>query len=113
MVKTELSANVLDELFQIIQSRAEENIPDSYTASLLAQGREKICQKLGEEGVETIIAALGKDKKKVIYESSDLLFHLLVLWHDVGIIPLEVFKELKSRFGTSGIQEKSMRQSRK
>lgn len=102
--------NILDEVFSIIKER--QNIADaksSYTASLFAKGREKIAQKLGEEAVETVIAAVKDNKKETIYESADLMFHLLVLWADMGIEPEKVLLELKNRKGISGIDEKNSR----
>lgn len=107
------SARILDELTQIIKVRAQENNPaSSWTATLLAKGKPAIAQKLGEEAIETIIAALddkGKDKNALIHESADLLYHLLVLWHACDIDPHEVWHCLEGRKQTSGIQEKEGR----
>ena len=103
------NAEVLDRLFEVIKSRRGAESSSSYTASLLAAGTGKIAQKLGEESVETIIAALGETPDQVSNESADLLYHLLVLWADIGIEPADVWAELTRREGTSGIAEKASR----
>lgn len=100
---------VLGELYEIIQSRKTADPDKSYCAKLFKKGRHKIAQKLGEEAVETIVEAVANNKQKTIEESSDLLFHLLVLWADMGIMPEKVMQELAKRKGTSGIDEKNSR----
>ena len=99
-------ALVLDRLFATIAARKGADADSSYTARLFAQGRRKIVQKLGEEAVETVIAALAEGSGRVVGESADLLYHLLVLWADAGVTPAEVWAELRRRQGTSGIDEK-------
>ena len=69
----------------------------------------KIAKKLGEEAVETAIAAASHDRAQVIYESCDLLFHLLVLWQAMNVPVAEIMAELKRRDGMSGIEEKKSR----
>jgi len=81
----------------------------SYTAKLFAKGRKKIAQKLGEEAVETVIAALAESPENVVGESADLLYHLSVLWAEVGVKPEQVWAELAKRQGISGIDEKNSR----
>jgi phosphoribosyl-ATP pyrophosphohydrolase len=105
------TVEVLERLFEVIKSRRGAESTSSYTASLFADGREKIAQKLGEELVETIIAALGETPERVSSESADLLYHLMVLWADVGIDPSDVWAELAGREGTSGIVEKAARKA--
>lgn len=101
---------ILDEIFEIIKQRqANPDVESSYTAKLFSKGRGKIAQKLGEEAVETVISAVEHDKKNTIYESADLLFHLLVLWADMGIEPSAVVEQLRNRKGVSGIDEKKSR----
>lgn len=101
---------ILDEVFQIIKTRQNDgDETSSYTAKLFSKGRAKIAQKLGEEAVETVIDAVLDNKKGTISESADLLFHLCVLWADMGIEPALVMEELKSRKGISGIEEKKGR----
>jgi phosphoribosyl-ATP pyrophosphohydrolase len=100
---------VIDRLFETIASRKGGDAAESYTAKLFARGTDKIAQKLGEEAVETVIAAVTKDRDGMIGESADLIYHLLVLWADAGIRPEDVLAELERREGTSGIAEKASR----
>jgi len=101
---------ILDSIFAIIKERQNSgDAESSYTAKLFARGRGKIAQKLGEEAVETVIDAVQDNKKGTISESADLLFHLLVLWADMGIDPARVMEELQNRKGISGIEEKKGR----
>ena len=65
--------------------------------------------KIGEEATEVIVAALRETPDHVISESADLLYHLLVLWAEQGINPEDVFEELQSRAGRSGVEEKESR----
>jgi phosphoribosyl-ATP pyrophosphohydrolase len=87
----------LDDLWAVIQERRNADPESSYTAKLFAKGRPKIAQKVGEEAVETVIAALVQDKDALAAESADLLYHLLVLWADVGLDPNDVAKVLETR----------------
>ena len=84
----------------------------SYSAKLFAKGIDKCAQKLGEEAVETVIAAVGGKKAEIAEESADLLYHLLVVWAASGVAPADVYKVLKTREGRSGIDEKASRQSK-
>ena len=104
------NSNVLDQLYSVIQNRKGDNPETSYTAELLSQGMPKIAQKVGEEAVEVITAALVENENKVIKESADLLYHLLVLWAQKGVTPENVWNELRCREGTSGVLEKTSRQ---
>ena len=86
--------------------------PDaSYVASLFGKGRARIARKLGEEAVETIVAALTEDKAALTGEAADLLFHLMVLLADAGVPFANVLAELDRREGVSGIAEKAARPS--
>ncbi len=96
----------LDRLWQVIESRRGGDPQISYTARLFARGRTKIAQKLGEEAVETVIEGVRGDRDKLVGESADLLYHLLVLWADTGVSPAEIGAELTRREGKSGIEEK-------
>jgi phosphoribosyl-ATP pyrophosphohydrolase len=100
---------VLQRLYDTIASRKTADPNSSYTAKLLHQGRPMIAKKMGEEAVETAIAAVAKDGDAVVSESADLIYHLLVLWVDCGIEPAEVWKKLAAREGTSGLAEKASR----
>jgi phosphoribosyl-ATP pyrophosphohydrolase len=102
---------VLDDLFAVIAGRRGADPDSSYTARLFAKGRPKIAQKVGEEAVETVIAAMGGERAAVISESADLIYHLMVLWAECGLAPDEVWAELKRREGTSGLAEKAARKT--
>ena len=104
-----LGRDVLERLYRVIESRRGANPETSHTAKLFSKGTDKIAQKLGEEAVETVIEAIRGKPKKLIAESADLLYHLLVLWADRGITPGEVWAELCRREGQSGIDEKQSR----
>jgi phosphoribosyl-ATP pyrophosphohydrolase len=106
------NSDVLERLFETIKSRQGDSPDKSYTAKLFSKGRGKIACKLVEEATETIVAALYEGDDKVISESADLLFHLLVLWADAGVEPAHVWEELARREGTSGIDEKEARQQK-
>lgn len=101
--------DIIDRLFHIIESRRGDDPETSYTASLYASGRRRIAQKVGEEATETVIAAIARSSEEVAEESADLLFHLLVLWSDVGITPQDVREVLANRQGRSGHDEKRSR----
>ena len=103
------SENVLRDLFVVIAARKDADPETSYTARLYAKGIKKIAQKLGEEAVETVIAAMAESDEHVVRESADLLYHLLVLWAAKGIAPDDVWAELERRFGTSGVAVKEAR----
>ena len=83
----------------------------SYTAKLFARGRAKIAQKVGEEAVETVIAAVADDREEMVKEATDLVFHLLVLLADAGLSLDDVRAEIGRREGVSGIDEKAARKS--
>jgi phosphoribosyl-ATP pyrophosphohydrolase len=104
-----MTDTVLISLYELIKSRKGGDPASSYTAKLFDRGIKKIAQKVGEEATETIIAAVTHDKKELISESADLLFHLMVLWADQGVHPSDVLAELTRRKGTSGIDEKKSR----
>lgn len=76
--------HILDALYATVAARKGADPETSYTAKLFAKGTAKIAQKVGEEGVETVIAALAETPEKVASESADLLYHLTVLWADQG-----------------------------
>lgn len=88
---------ILYELYEVIQDRQAKKPEGSYTAYLFEKGLDKILKKVGEESAEVIIAAKNRDKGEVVYESSDLLYHLLVLLVEQGIDLADIFLELKSR----------------
>ncbi|MBL6932953.1 MAG: phosphoribosyl-ATP diphosphatase [Rhodospirillales bacterium] len=104
-----IDSDVLERLFDTIKSRHGDDPETSYTAKLFSRGRGEIARKLGEEATETIVASLDETEEKVVSESADLLYHLLVLWADTGVEPAHVWAELARREGTSGIDEKNSR----
>ena len=108
---SEIDATILDRLFAVIESRRGADPSASWTATLLAGGPEAAARKVGEESVETIIAALAADNEALAAESADLLYHLLVLWAANGITPEDVWRALQARDGTSGIAEKAARKT--
>lgn len=101
----------LARLEAVIAARRSADPESSYVAKLNARGLPKIAQKLGEEAVEAVIAAMGDDRKGLVGEAADLLFHLLVLLDAKGIPLAEVLAELDRREGTSGIAEKASRKT--
>jgi phosphoribosyl-ATP pyrophosphohydrolase len=103
--------DTLDRLEQTILARRDGDPGSSYVASLRAKGRGKMAQKLGEEAVETVIAALSGDKAVLTGEAADLLFHLIALLADCGVSLDDVRAELERREGTSGLDEKAARGS--
>ena len=99
----------LSELETIIAQRARSGDPDSWTAKLFAKGMDKASQKLGEEAVETVIAAVKGDKKALVSESADLIYHWLVVLGIAGVPLDDVLRELEGRTGRSGVAEKASR----
>ena len=104
-----MTTHPIDRLFQLIASRKGADSSTSYTAKLFEQGRVKCAKKLGEEAVETSLAAVAEDKAALIGESADLLYHLLVLWAVCDVTPSDVYAALEAREGRSGLQEKASR----
>lgn len=104
-----MSDDPLNRLEAVIRARRGADPGSSYTASLFARGRPKIAQKLGEEAVECVIAAIGPDPRAIIPESADLLYHLLVLLADADLSLADVRAELARREGVSGLEEKAAR----
>jgi phosphoribosyl-ATP pyrophosphohydrolase len=101
----------LDRLAAVIAARRGGDPDASYTARLFAKGRAKIAQKVGEEALEAALAAVQGDRAGVVAESADLLYHLLVLWAELGVAPAEIYAELERREGSSGLAEKASRPS--
>ncbi|WP_116652447.1 phosphoribosyl-ATP diphosphatase [Pelagibacterium sediminicola] len=99
----------IEALEKRLAERASASPEESYTARLVAAGVEKCAQKLGEEAVETVIAALGANEAELIKESADLIYHLLVLLRARGVELSEVIAELDRRTAMSGLAEKAAR----
>jgi phosphoribosyl-ATP pyrophosphohydrolase len=104
-----MNDHILDALCQVIQDRKANPSDNSYTASLMQKGLDKILKKIGEEATEVVIAAKGGKREEIVYESADLIYHLLVLLGYSDIPVDEVYAELRRRFGISGIEEKKSR----
>lgn len=104
--------DALTRLEAAIRARRDADPATSYVASLHARGRSRIAQKLGEEAIETVIAAMGPDAAKIVPEAADLVFHLCVLLADAGLSLDDVCAELDRREGVSGHDEKAGRSRR-
>jgi len=107
-------SDVLTQLSQILEQRKQANEGEkSYVASLHQKGLNKILEKVGEEAVETVLAAkdaqTSGDNKDVIYETADLWFHSLVMLSHLGEDASAVLNELARRFDMSGLEEKASR----
>ncbi|MCY4519697.1 MAG: phosphoribosyl-ATP diphosphatase [Caldilineaceae bacterium] len=90
-------SDVMRDLEQVIQRRQIEKPEGSYTTSLFKDGLERIAQKVGEEGVEVVIAGLMQDDLRLTSEMADLLYHCLVLLVDRGLSWADVEAELANR----------------
>jgi len=109
MVDDNKQDDILQAIYQVILERKANGGDKSYTASLLAKGLDKVLKKLGEESTELVIAGKGGERAEIVYETADLLFHTLLLLGYYEIPPEEIYRELRRRFGTSGIVEKEAR----
>ena len=105
----ERDARLLERLYEVIESRRHADPARSHTARLFSQGPKSIARKLGEEALETVIEGVEGDHDRLVSESADLLYHLLVLWAARDVRPEEVWAELGRRQGISGIAEKVAR----
>ncbi|MFN3512469.1 MAG: phosphoribosyl-ATP diphosphatase [Phenylobacterium sp.] len=102
-------SETLERLAATIEARRGADPSESYTAKLLAEGVERAAKKLGEEAVETVIAAVQKDRDGLASESADLLYHWLVTLAAAGVTLDDVAAWLESREGRSGLEEKAWR----
>jgi len=100
----------LEDLENIIATRADASPDDSWTARLLTQGPEKVAAKFGEEAIEAIIEAIKGDRPRLTSEAADVLFHLLVMLRSRDIALSDVMLELDRRQSRSGLSEKASRQ---
>ena len=108
-----MSDVVLQRLMEVLEARKRASADDSYVASLHSKGLNKILEKVGEESIETLLAArdaeVSGDNTKVIYETADLWFHSLVMLSHLGANADSVLEELERRFDLSGLDEKAQR----
>jgi phosphoribosyl-ATP pyrophosphohydrolase len=99
----------LHDLEARVHERAAASPDVSYTRKLLDRGVAQCAKKLGEEAVETILAAISEDRERVIGESADLLYHLLIVLEARGVKLAEIEAELAKRTAKSGLEEKAAR----
>jgi phosphoribosyl-ATP pyrophosphohydrolase len=104
-----MTHDVLSRLAGTIRARRTGDAAASYTRQLLDAGPERCAKKLGEEAVETVIAALGPNRQALAGEAADLLYHLLVLLESRDVALADVLAVLEARMGTSGLDEKAAR----
>ncbi len=104
-------ADTLARLAATIRARRGADPASSYVASLLAASPDRVAQKLGEEAVEAVIAAIRGDTAALVSEAADLVFHLAVLLEAHGLSLDDVQVELDRREGISGLTEKATRSS--
>ena len=106
-----MASFTLNDLEQRIKARAQEASADaSYTRKLLDGGVAHCAKKLGEEAIETVLAAIDEDRERLIAEAGDLIYHLLVVLAARGIALAEVEAALAARTRQSGLAEKAARQ---
>jgi phosphoribosyl-ATP pyrophosphohydrolase len=104
-----MSKFTLADLEKRVQERAQRSASESYTRALLDKGVAQCAKKLGEEAIETVLAALQEDKGRLISEAADLLYHLLVVLEARGVTLEQVEAELEKRTAQSGHEEKASR----
>ena len=92
-----MNDKVLNGLYEVILGRKAQPQEGSYTARLFTHGVNKIAQKVGEEAVETVIEAVAGNREAMIYEASDLVYHLLVLLEATGCSIADLERELSAR----------------
>jgi phosphoribosyl-ATP pyrophosphohydrolase len=100
----------LADLERIVAARGRSGDAQSWTAKLFEGGQEKAAKKLGEEAVETVIAAMQGDRGRIVSESADLLYHLMVVLAIAGVPLSDIMAELEGRTAQSGTAEKASRQ---
>jgi len=105
-----MSDDILLRLMDVLASRKDADPDSSYVAGLYHKGLDTILKKIGEESVETIIAAKSGDKQQIVYETADLWFHCLVMLAQQNLDARLVLEELERRFGVSGVDEKAARE---
>lgn len=99
MTKFPDDLSVLNEIYKIIEDRSQTQPEGSYVCALLSdpKGINKILEKVGEEATETILAVKDGRKDEIVYETSDLLFHLMVMLFECGVTPDDIAAELARR----------------
>ncbi|MEC8100254.1 MAG: phosphoribosyl-ATP diphosphatase [Pseudomonadota bacterium] len=89
--------SILNFLEDLIEKKRLVKDDESYTKMLLKEDIKKVIQKVGEESVEVLIEATLKNKKRTVYESADLIYHLLIMWNKLGISLSDIAEELQRR----------------
>ena len=102
--------SVFEQLSATIESRKTASPDSSYVAKLFHKGTDSILKKIGEEATEVVIAAKGENREQIVYESADLLFHLMVMLARYDLTLDDVAAELARREGLSGLVEKASRE---
>lgn len=110
-MENDVSLNALERIAATLEQRKTASGEASYVASLYAKGQDAILKKLGEEAVETLLAAKSGDRPALIHEMADLWFHCLVLLAHEGLQPGDIINELTRREGVSGHREKASRKA--
>ena len=100
---------VFEQLTATIESRKTASPDSSYVAKLFHKGADSILKKVGEEATEVVIAAKDEHREQIVYESADLLFHLMVMLAQYDLTLADVAGELARREGLSGLVEKAAR----
>jgi|SRR4249920_3103320 len=106
-----MSKFTLTDLEKLVHERAQASATESYTRTLIDKGVAHCAKKLGEEAIETGLAAVQEDKGRLIAEAADLLYHLLVLLEARGVSLAEVVAALEKRTAQTGHEEKASRPS--
>ena len=104
-----MASFTLQDLEQRVKTRAQASAEVSYTRRLLDQGVDQCAKKLGEEAIEAVLAAVAEDRERLIAETADLIYHLLVVLAARGVALAEVEAELAKRTQRSGLEEKAAR----
>ena len=104
-----VGVEILRQVAAVLEARKSADPDGSYVARLYVRGLDAILQKIGEETIETLLAAKNGDPKHLVHETADLWFHTLVMLAHQGLKPEAVLEELQRRFGLSGLEEKASR----
>lgn len=102
-------SDIVRRIETVIAKRKAADPKDSYVASLFARGNRKIAEKVGEEAIELVIAAVSEGSAETISEAADLIFHMLIMLEEKGLSFADVENELVRREGLSGHDEKAGR----
>lgn len=102
----EANGTILDRLYEMVLNRKQDPQKDSYVASLLQGGDDRVLKKVTEEAGEVLLAVKNHNKEEIVYEVADLLFHTIVTLGHCGIPVTDIQEELGRRFGQSGLKTK-------